>query len=130
MSHKDSIQDRLNRAAEAKNALLAKFKQAADPDNPEAIEKRRQREALVAAREERMAQRKIAQQEHERELAKQAALEAEAAAEAARAAAEQAAREAAEQSERQAALEVEQKAARDARYAARKAAKKQRRRGY
>ena len=65
-SHKDSIQDRLNRAAEAKNALLAKFKQAADPDNPEAVEKRRQREALVAAREERMAQRRIAQQEHER----------------------------------------------------------------
>jgi predicted nucleic acid-binding Zn-ribbon protein len=129
-SHKDSIQDRLNRASEAKNVMLAKFKQAVDPNNPETIEKRRQRESLVAARAERTSQRRVARLEHEREIARQAALAAEVAAEAVRGAAEQAAQEAAEQAERQAALEAEQKAARDARYAARKAAKKQRRREY
>jgi hypothetical protein len=130
-SHNDQrFQDRLSRAAEAKSAMLARFKRAVDPENPAAIEKRREREAIAAARAEREAKRQAARQEHERELARQAALAAEAAAEAARAAAEQAAREAAEQAQREEALKAEQKTARDARYAARKAAKKKRRRGY
>jgi hypothetical protein len=123
-----SLQDRLNLASEAKNAMLAKFKRAIE--NPDFIEKRRQREAIVAARAERAMQRKASRDEHERELARQAALAveaAEAAAEGERAVAERAACEAAE---RQAVLEAEQKAARDARYTARKAAKKERRRGY
>jgi hypothetical protein len=125
-----TLQDRLSRAADAKSAMLAKFKRALDPENPTAIEKRRQREAIVAARTERAVQREAARQHHELELARQAALAAEAAAQAERAAAEHAAREAAEQAEREAALKAEQKAERDARYAARKAAKKERRRGY
>jgi hypothetical protein len=125
-----SFQDRLSRGSEAKIATLAKFKRALDPNNPIATEKRRQRETIVAARAERAAQREIARQEQERELARQAVLASEAAAEARRAAAEREAREAAEQAEREAALKVEQKTARDARYAARKAAKKERRRGY
>ena len=60
--------------------MLAKVKRALDPENPVAIEKRRQREAVVAARAERAAQREIARQEQERELARQTALAAAAAA--------------------------------------------------
>lgn len=99
-SYTDFIEERLNRASEAKNALLAKFKQAADPQSPEAVEKRRQREMIAKARAERTEQRKLAREEHERELARQAAVAAKAAAETALLAAEQAAREAAEEAER------------------------------
>jgi hypothetical protein len=127
--HDSKLQDRLNDAAEARRALLAKFKSAGGPENPALIEKQRQREAIAAARAERVAQREALRQEQERERARQAALAEQAAAEAARAAKEREEREAAEQAERQAALEAEQKAARDERYAARKAAKKQRRKG-
>ena len=42
-NYNDSIQDRLSRASEAKNAMLAKLKQSLDPENPAAIEKRRER---------------------------------------------------------------------------------------
>jgi Family of unknown function (DUF6481) len=96
-----SLQDRLNRASEAKTAMLAKFKRAVDPGNPETMQKRQQREAITASRVERAAQREAARQEQERQLATQAALAAEAAAETQRAAAELAAREAAEQAERE-----------------------------
>ena len=133
-SYDQSLQDRLSLAAEAKKNLLAKFKKNADPNTPEAIEKRRQREAIAAARVKRQKQRELARREHEAELAWQAKIAAEAAAEAERLAAEQAAAEAAAKAELEAAaeeeLKAEQKAARDARYAARKAAKKKRRRGY
>jgi membrane protein involved in colicin uptake len=134
MSHYDqSLQDRRNLAAEAKKNLLAKFKKNADPNSPEAIEKRRQREAIAAARVERQAQREQARREHEAELARQAAIVAAAKAETDRLAAEKAAADAAAQAEldamADAELKAEQKAARDARYAARKAAKKKRRRG-
>src|SRR5215472_4758090 len=96
-SYDDSpFQNRLKRASDAKSAMLAKFKQAMDPNNPAAAEKRHQREAIVAARAERAAQREAARQEHEREVARQAALAAQIAAERARADAEQAAREDAE----------------------------------
>jgi len=58
MRHSDpTLQDRLNLANEAKKNLLAKFKKNADPNSPEAIEKRREREAIAAARAERQAQR-------------------------------------------------------------------------
>ena len=76
-----SFRDRLSRASEAKSTMLAKLKRALDPENPTAIEKRRQREAVAAARAERAAQREAARQEQERELARQAALAAEAAVE-------------------------------------------------
>jgi hypothetical protein len=130
MSNDQTFRDRLNHASEAKRAMLAKFRRAQDPENPAAIEKRQQREAIAEARAERAAQREAARQKREIELAKRVALAAQAAAEAERAAAEQAARHAAEQSEREAALKAQQKADRDDRYAARKAAKKVRRRGY
>jgi hypothetical protein len=102
-----SSRDRLTRASEAKQAMLARFKQALDPGTPAAIEKRRQRESIAAARAERNAKRESARQERERELAMQAVLEAQAAAEAERAAVERAAREAAEQAELEATLKAE-----------------------
>jgi uncharacterized protein DUF6481 len=108
-----TLQDRLSRAADAKSAMLAKFKRGTDPKNPVAIENRRQREAIVGMRAERAAQREAARQQHERELARQAALAAVEEAAAERAAAEQAAREAAERAEREAALKAQQKAERD-----------------
>ena len=109
--------------------MLAKFKMSL-VEGPAAIEKRRQRQAIAAARAARGVQREEVRLREERDRAKLAELAAQAAADAERAAAEQAARDAAEQAERNALLEAEQRAARDARYAARKAAKKQRRRGY
>jgi len=135
-----TFRDRLTRASEAKQAMLAKFKQALDLGTPAAMEKQRQRESIAAARAERNAKRETARQEREREIATQAAMAAQAAAEAERAAVERAACEAAEkaeleaelkaeEAERQASLAAEQKAKRDARYVARKAAKKRRRRG-
>src|SRR4029079_15641307 len=90
-NHNPTLEDRLSHASEAKKALLAKFKQAIDPENPAAIEKRRQREAIAAARAERIAQREAARQQEEQERARHAALAAEAAAAAARATAEAAA---------------------------------------
>jgi len=129
-NYNQSVQDRLTLAAEAKQKMLEKFKKSMVMDDPAKIEIRRQREAIVAARAEREAQRATARLQREAELARQAQIAAEAAAAAKRAAEELAAREAAEQAEREAALLAEQKAARDARYAARKAAKKERRRGY
>ena len=89
-----NLQDRRSRATEAKSAMLAKFKRALDPKNPTVIENRRQREAIAKARAERLAQREAARLEQEHELAKQAAIAAEAAAQAERVAAEEAAREA------------------------------------
>src|SRR6478609_7534213 len=124
-----NLEERLKSASEAKKLMLAKFKTSL-VEGPAAIEKRRQRQAIAAARAERAVQREEVRQRQERELAKQAEIAAQAAAAAARAAADEAAREAAEQAERNALLEAEQKATRDARYAARKAAKKKRRRGY
>jgi hypothetical protein len=125
-----SLRDRLSLASEAKKKLLAKFKSAMVLDDPTKIEKRREREAIVAARAQRAQQRETARQLHEIKLSNQAAIAAEVAAEAKRAADEQVAREAAEKVEREALLQAEQKTIRDARYAARKAAKKVRRRGY
>jgi Family of unknown function (DUF6481) len=135
MHHYDpSLEDRLSLAAEAKKNLLAKFKKLTDPNSPEAIEKRREREAIATARAERKTQRAVARREHELELARQTAIAAEAAREAERIAGEQTAAEATAKAEQEAAAEAtlmaDQKAARDARYAARKAAKKKRRRGY
>jgi Family of unknown function (DUF6481) len=129
-NYNQTLQDRLSLAAQAKKNMLENFKKSLILDNPVRIESRRQREAVLAARAEREAQREASRQQREAELARQALIEAEAAAAAKYAMEEQAVRDAAEQAERQAALLVEQKAVRDARYAARKAAKKERRRGY
>jgi Family of unknown function (DUF6481) len=123
------LEERLKSASEAKKLMLAKFK-TSFVETPATIEKRKQRQAIAAARAERSGKREEARLRQERDRAKQAELAAQAAADAERAAAEQAAQDAAKQAESNALLEAEQKAARDARYAARKAAKKKRRRGY
>jgi len=114
-NYKDQgFNERLGNAANAKRILLEKFKTQPRPDDPAIVEQRLARQALVAARDARMAERKAAR-----------------AAEAARTAAEKVTRDAAlkaEQALHAAAAErariellAQQKAARDARYAARKA---------
>ena len=65
-----TFRDRLTRASEAKQAMLAKFKQALDLGTPAAMEKQRQRESIAAARAERNAKRETARQEREREIAR------------------------------------------------------------
>lgn len=116
----NDLKERLNTAAEAKRAMLERFRAKPAADDPAVIEREEARKALAAARELRAAERKAAK---EAETTRLAAEQAEREAEAARQAAEAAVREAAlkaEHEEREAALEIERKAARDARYAARK----------
>jgi hypothetical protein len=125
-----TLEERLSRAADAKKAMLTRFRAVPGPDDPAVAERRIEREAILKAREIRTAEREAAKKTREAEMAAQAAREAELAAQAEREAAEKAAKAAADQVEFDALLAAEQKAARDARYAARKAAKKQRRKGY
>jgi membrane protein involved in colicin uptake len=110
------FQDRLSAAAEAKKALLEKAKAKLNADDPATLERRAAREAVIKARNERLAAK-----EAER-LAALAARKAEeeriAAEKAALAAAEKAEREA-----REAALAAEKQAKRDAQIAARKGRK-------
>jgi len=109
----DKFDERLTAAANAKAALLAKFRARPAPDSPAMRERQEQLKAISAAREARNAERWAARAA---EAAKLAAEEkARAAEEAARIAQEKAAA---------AALEREQKLARDARYAARKGRRK------
>ena len=109
----DKFSERLNTAADAKAALLAKFRARPAPDSPEALERQAELQAIANAREARNAERWAARAA---EAARQAAEEkARAAEEAARAAQEKA---------RAAAEAQEQKAARDARYAARRTRRK------
>jgi hypothetical protein len=116
--------DRQKAAAEAKKALLDKFRATAG--NLDATFDERQ-EALKAARlgrEARAAEREAVRLAREAEVAEKAAREREAVEAAAREAAEKAAQARREEADRLVALEAEQKAARDARYAARKKRKK------
>ena len=114
------LKERQEAAAAAKNAMLAKFRAAAqDPNLAAQAEKR---VAINEAREKRIAEREAAKKVREAELAKEAARQAELAAQAEREAEQLKAMLAAEEADRAAALEAEQKAARDERYAARKAA--------
>jgi len=110
------LDERLKRAAEAKKAILEKFKARPGPDDPDVVKREQERAAIAEARRVR-----------EAEKAERKAKEAE----------ERAVREAAEKAERErlakrAAIEAvirgeaimaEQKAKRDMRYAARKARK-------
>lgn len=111
-----SFNERRDAAAKAKQEALQRFRARPGADDPAVVEQRAARQAVVAAREARIA---------ERTAAKLAAQAREAAEKAEREARER--QEAAEQAERDAAakiaLEAQQKAARDARYAARKARK-------
>lgn len=103
------FRERLDAAAEAKKALLAKFRAQAGPDDPAVAERQTARQAIGEARDAREVARAAARAE---DAARQAAEAEQRAADVAREAAAQAARDAA--------LKVDQKAARDARYAARK----------
>jgi hypothetical protein len=109
--------ERQRASADAKTALLAKFKTRPALDDPEVLARQAERKAIAEAREIRMAERR---KQREEEAARVAAEQAAAlAAEAVRKAElETAAKEAARQ---EALAKLEQKAARDKRYAARKA---------
>jgi Family of unknown function (DUF6481) len=114
-----NLEERLKHTSEARKSMLAKFKMSL-VETPAVIEKRQQRQAIIAARAARDVEREEARLRKERDQVKQAELEAKALADAGRAAAELAARDAAEKAAQKALV---RKAARDARYAARKAAK-------
>jgi len=105
--------DRLKTAALAKQAHVARFRARPAADDPAVLEQRAARQAVAAAREQRLAERAAEKRAEElRIIAEDAAREA--AAKAAREARQL--REANEQAE----LEAQRKAERDARYAARK----------
>lgn len=112
-----SFAERQSSSAGAKQAMLQRFRARPAADDPEVMAQRAARQALVAAREQRIA---------ERDAARRAAQAQAAAEEAERVARER--QEAAERIEREAAealaLEAQRKAERDARYAARKARKR------
>ncbi|AWN40557.1 DUF6481 family protein [Methylobacterium durans] len=110
----NQLVDRLEAAAKARQATIARFRACPSADDPIVLARQSARRAVIQAREVRVNEREIAR------LATEAQREAEALAVREREATE-AARQAAEKAERQAALAAEQKAARDARFAARKA---------
>src|ERR671912_2659987 len=103
--------ERLSTAANAKKAMLERFRARSGTDDPAVLERQAARQAISVAREARITERKDAR---EAKVAREAAEQAEREAEAAR----QAAAMQAEQAAREAVLEAERKAARDARYAA------------
>jgi len=110
----NQLVDRLEAAAKARQATVARFRARPAADDPAVLARQSARRAIIQARAGRAEEREMAR------LAAEAQREAEALAERERQAAELA-RRAAEKAERQAALAAEQKAARDARFAARKA---------
>jgi hypothetical protein len=123
-----SAGDRIAAAANAKKAMLEKFKAKPPPDDPAVLERQAAQKAILEAREARAAERRAAR---DAEAARIAAEKAALVAEQERQAIEQAAylaRKAndaaaaqAEYKARALALAAEQKAARDLRYAKRKA---------
>jgi len=115
--------ERLSAAANAKQALLERFRAKVNTNDPEFRRKQAERLAISQAREARTAERQAAREVAE--AAERAAREAKEAAERAERE-EREARERAEAAAWKAALEEEKKAARDARYAARKARKLER----
>ena len=129
-----SFQDRQKSNAEAKKALLEKFKARPAADDPATIERQAQRREIIAAREARAAEREArlraeaeerARQQAEKHAALQARLKADEATREAdgivEAARLQLEAEAAAQAK--VALEIAKRAERDARYAARKGRK-------
>ena len=105
-----TFSDLAKASAEAKQAILAKFRTAPKPDDPELQQRLAERKAIAEARDARQAERKAAKEAEEARLRteKLAAEVAEAA-------------RLKEEALHRRQLEAEQKAARDARYAARKA---------
>ncbi len=110
---KDNFGDRMAASAKAKRAVLERFQARPGPDDPAVVEREAARQAVIAAREARMAERRAVRDAEAARIAEaQAALLAEQKAREA-ALAQAAAEEAARQ-------RAEQKRERDARYAARK----------
>ncbi|MFE1599702.1 DUF6481 family protein [Methylobacterium sp. ID0610] len=106
--------DRLKSAAEARRTTLSRFQRRPTEADPALASRRAERQAIIHARNIRLAEREAARQmETARGEAERARARAQEAADQAHAEAETAARALARQ--------AEQKAARDARYAARKA---------
>ena len=105
--------DRQKAALEARKNLLNKFRSQPAPDDPAVLQRRAEREAIAARREEARLAREAALAEQKRRDEEAAAAEAI-----------RLAREKEEEAARLAALEAEQKAKRDARYAARKKKKR------
>jgi hypothetical protein len=114
-----TFEDRRAAAAEAKKALVERFKARPPADDPEVLARAAERKAIQEAREIRQGER--AKQKALEEEARLREDEARKAAEAK--AAEEAEAKAAEQAARDEAIRAERKAARDAKYAARKARK-------
>jgi hypothetical protein len=110
----NNLDDRRSAAANAKQALLDKFRaQAAKAGDPAVQARDAERKALAEAREARLTERKATREADAKRQQEEAA----------RQAAEQAVREAKEKADEEAqriALEAEQKQKRDERYAARK----------
>lgn len=113
----DSFSNRLTSAANAKNALLERFRARPGPDDPAVVARRAAQAAIEAAREVRIAERKAAREAEAIRLAAEQAAQAEA--EKAKDVELQARK--AEEAARAAERAAEAKAARDARYAARRA---------
>jgi Family of unknown function (DUF6481) len=117
----DDFNNRLSSAAEAKAALLERFRSRPGPDDPAVIARKAEQAAIEEAREKRLAERKaIRDAEEARLAAEMAAVEKLRQEELARRKAEESAKSSAMSAERAAAA----KAARDARYAARRARKR------
>ena len=69
-----NLEERLKHASEAKKSMLAKFKMSL-VEGPAAIERRKQRQAIAAARAARAAQREEGRLRQERDRAKQPSLQ-------------------------------------------------------
>ena len=112
-SKDNQFSDRLETAAKAREAMLARYRSRPAADDPAVLARQAERQAVIEAREERNKEREAARvaSEIQRIAEAKAQREFEAA---------EVLRIAAEKAERQAALAAEQKEARDARFAARK----------
>lgn len=109
-AHKDdNFGNRLSAAANAKKAMLERFRARPSPNDPATLERQAARKAISDARDARIAERKAARAAEAARLADEEKAKI----------AEQAAQKA-ETLRGAATLAAEQKAARDARYAARK----------
>jgi hypothetical protein len=130
MSFRDlNFAERQAAAAKAKQALVEKFKAQPGPEDPAVMERKKAREAVIQARQEREREREAARIRREKEMAEQRAREAAEAARRAKEEAERKAIEAAEAEERERELELQRKAERDARYLARKERQRRGKRG-
>lgn len=113
----DKLEDRLQTQRAAKQAMLARIAARPSADDPVMMQKKAERQAILAAREVRRAQAEIQKKAQAEVLREKALADARLAEEQK----EQDARDAILAAEREAELKIQQKAARDARYAARKA---------